>query len=587
MPAVCAVRTTPLFSQKSLPHIFKVVQEYNHQSAGDITLESQRKGSYTFPRGTRYPPSLPEILTLRPAGFRCLRQSAPIPKAVVCQISAPASVNSATLSSERQMVPPYAEDRVQQIPQRKLCPIQPAPPKPQHQFLTMAMSRALNVFDLTGRATVGNVCASSGSEMLGLAPGQGCASGSSAVVISLVTPVSAPIISPAPADSRLTGTESALLIQEPVSCFSGSLDQSYKLPRPIFPVPQNTRPSSLDLPTQTLLFSPLPLVPPAATLQPNPNLIPSTVPMCNKTELPVTPSFHSVHAISTPVQRCSKNTHSITDEVVGSPGRILPSCTAVLGQTPILDVPDARVDYTVGPCTPGPPSQDCYILSGPRSSMALEAIGLKQAVNQAKVQHISPLQGTREYRISAETASPRNRGISRNPDTLGYRKLSLTAGSPSKDFSHWEDKGWDEEEVREEEDGHDYGGLLLALSESSMSPHSSLDSHSDTLQRTSNAKWRENRRQRDSDRNRKTTREQEGMQWKENSARDAIEEDGQSGRGGHNHGQIKDCEDQPQDDDEEAMSSASEKSVLSVPELQVCVFLFIRGVQVISFLDFG
>ncbi|XP_072564459.1 uncharacterized protein [Paramormyrops kingsleyae] len=560
----------PMWLRKSLPHIFKVVEEYNHRSAEDITLESQRKGSYTFPSGTRYPPSLPETLTLRPAGFRCLRQSAPIPKASVCQISAPASVNSATLSSERQIVPSCAEDRVQQMPQRKLCPIQPAPPKPQHQFLTMAVSGALNVFDLTGRATVGNVCASSGSEMLGLAPGQGCVSGSPAVVISLVTPVSAPIISSAPADSRLTGTESALLIQEPVSCFSGSLDQSYKLPRPIFPVPQNTRPSSLGLPTQTLLFSPLPLVSPAATLQSNPNLIPSTVPMCNKAELPVTPSLHSVHAISTPAQRCSKNspTHSITDEVVASPGRIWPSCTAFLGQTDVLDVPDARVDYTEGPCTPGPPSQDCYILSGPRSSMASEAIGLKQAVNQAKVQHISALQGTREHRISAATASPRNRGISHTPDILGYRKLSLTAGSPSKDSSHWEDKGWDEKEIREEEDGHDYGGLLLALSESSMSPHSSLDSHSDTLQRTSDAKWRENRRQRGSDRNRKTAREQEGMQWKENSARDTIEEDGQSGRGGHNHGQIEDCEDQPEDEDEEAMSSASEKSVLSVPELQ-------------------
>ncbi|XP_048849207.1 GON-4-like protein isoform X1 [Brienomyrus brachyistius] len=552
----------PMWLRKSLPHIFKVVEEYNHQSAGDITVESQRKGSYTFPSGTHYPPSLPETLTLRPAGFRCLRQSAHIPKASVCQISAPASVNSATLSSERQVVPPCAEDRVQQMPQRKLCPIQPAPPKPQHQLLTMAVSGALNVLDLTGKATVGNVCASSGSEMLSLAPGQGCASGSPAVVISLVTPVSAPIISPAPAHSKLTGTESALLIQEPVSCFASSLDQSYKLP-------QKTPPSNLGLPTQTLFFSPLPLVPPATTLQPNPNLIPSTVPMCNRTELPVTPSFHSVHAISTPAQRCSKNSpsHSIIDEVVASPGRIWPSCPAFLGQTEVLDVPDARVDFTEVPCTPGSPSQDCYILSGPQSSMASEAIGLKQAVNQAKVQHISALQGTREHWISAATASPRNHGISPTPDTLGYRKL--TAGSPSKDCpSHWEDKRWDEEEVREEEEGHDYGGLLLALSESSMSPHSSLDSHSDTLQRTSDAKWLENGRLGDGDRNRKAVREREGMQWKENIARGAIAEDGQSGRGGHNHGQVEDCEDRPEDDDEEAMSSASEKSVLSVPELQ-------------------
>uniref|UniRef100_A0AAY4CA51 GON-4-like protein n=1 Tax=Denticeps clupeoides TaxID=299321 RepID=A0AAY4CA51_9TELE len=119
-------------------------------------------------------------------------------------------------------------------------------------------------------------------------------------------------------------------------------------------------------------------------------------------------------------------------------------------------------------------------------------------------------------------------------------------------------------------EGGCFGGPLLTLSESSQSPVSSLDNHADALERLIEEKGDEKYLT--------EGRKMSGLLGLSGGTEDyknSKDGDGERERQGEDEEEEEDFDDLTQDEDEEeVMSSASEESVLSVPELQFITFFF-------------
>ncbi|KAG5842791.1 hypothetical protein ANANG_G00181480 [Anguilla anguilla] len=192
----------PPWLRKSIRHIHEAVMDYNH-----FPLEAPpppAKPSYTFPPNTRYPPTLPPVLTLHPFGFRRQR---------------PVSVEAGCAP----------------VPDPWLA----------LQVLTVPAGGALRVPEGLARAGVATVVSGgakeagqSGAVHHGVPP---------AVIINVTAPLATAVVCPAPSCERLAGfvSEAPPPPQEGVALPFSPLALLGKFGRPLLPAPlrENTPPA--------------------------------------------------------------------------------------------------------------------------------------------------------------------------------------------------------------------------------------------------------------------------------------------------------------------------------------------------------
>ncbi|XP_018603235.2 GON-4-like protein isoform X1 [Scleropages formosus] len=512
----------PSWLRKSLPFIHEEVQKYNSVSCETAAPPASRSvPSYTFSHGTRYPPSLPQTLTLRAAGFRHLRPlsiSVPSSQAVsnappLCHPTAvrlaqepQVSITSASTGLGGQVAQEHTAEQTPLIPTRKLCRIQPAPPKPSSvglQLLSVAPGGVMNTLTLGDGAAAGRVSVDRGEARKQVDSVGECSLVPPVVVISLVPPLSTSVMCPTPVASGITRipVESTPLAWGSLACSTDVLAKTHKLARPLMPVPSEG---------------------------PSPNV-------------------HGPDVISS--TKCVLLSHT----------QLAPKPTVTRNNE--VQILDASV--------PKRKSEEDHTFPNNNSML--------------------PIPSRPNHPGTGET-TPEDRADSRG--------LPSTNPSVNYDRGLWEEEEEQQEEEEkdicreEEEEYRDYGEPLLALSESSASPPSSLESCTDSLEAVID-KQEETDGQRKGQQGRAVGMEGNAV-LSVSTCRTKVSTGGKvqgqvGSKGQDDGGQVRETEHYthtggdkgqqsdgqedfyqliPECDEEEVMSSSSEKSVLSVPELQ-------------------
>ncbi|MFT7812496.1 GON-4-like protein isoform X2 [Arapaima gigas] len=267
----------PSWLRKSLPFIHEEVQKYN--SLSDLVSPIARRStlSYTFPHGTQYPPSLPQNLTMHATGFRRLR---PLSTSMLCSeaVSNPPSFcapSSENVEEQSQVANAHhststgigeqgMQEQTQQIPTRKLCRIQPAPPKPPlvGQLFTVVPGGIMNIVSLGGQAAGGSISVHIGEIKTGVEPVGQC-SLAPPIIMNLVPASSPSVVCPTPTDSSINSSP-VQMAWKSVAHPTNVVTQPHRLSRPLIPVtsvgPSQHAPGP-DLVSATMceLISPTPL----------------------------------------------------------------------------------------------------------------------------------------------------------------------------------------------------------------------------------------------------------------------------------------------------------------------------------------
>ncbi|XP_035285146.1 GON-4-like protein isoform X2 [Anguilla anguilla] len=509
----------PPWLRKSIRHIHEAVMDYNH-----FPLEAPpppAKPSYTFPPNTRYPPTLPPVLTLHPFGFRRQRPvsveagCAPVPDpwlvlghgADPCLAAkiAPCCHGGATAAEGRTACTEKCGPLREAL--SKMVPIQPAPPKPPPpplppqalQVLTVPAGGALRVPEGLARAGVATVVSGgakeagqSGAVHHGVPP---------AVIINVTAPLATAVVCPAPSCERLAGfvSEAPPPPQEGVALPFSPLALLGKFGRPLLPAPlrENT-----------------PTAPPGRTVRRGPS-VSNGVPHPGNPQKPRA-FWDVVNVLAGP-----------SGEADG--GTVGPKLGGLQNQPPsgprrTLSAPAGGPKYALVSCGP---SAAPHVLLLPQNCAIADGMPVSASVPAGAQNEPGDPQ---ESRAEAPTRGP--------PPSSKISTVEL----------EWAEQGegWEEEEEEEKEgecDGQeepeagDFGGPLLALSESSGSPASSP--------RTPE----------------KMDAEEGGGEGWSGLLTSTPQHSPQGKREGEGLDDVA-------SEEEEVMSPASEQSLLSVPELQ-------------------
>ncbi|KAJ8273536.1 hypothetical protein GJAV_G00102720, partial [Gymnothorax javanicus] len=239
----------PLWLRKSVRHIHEAVMDYNDVRSDTPCPPKAAKNSYTFPPNTRYPPTVPAILALHPSGFKRQR---------LASVLASCNTDVEELKSSRQITlcshggiiagdgekcGPLCETL------SKMVPIQPAPPKPPLQLpqllpvLSVPVGGAIGVKEAGAEA----VTVVSGGTV-DLAESVAVSDG---VLPAVVINMAAPVVCAAPANAGSASLRSEAVplpqggvLSHPVATRQG------KFGRPLLPAPPGNDPTKIS-PSET------------------------------------------------------------------------------------------------------------------------------------------------------------------------------------------------------------------------------------------------------------------------------------------------------------------------------------------------
>ncbi|KAJ8287950.1 hypothetical protein COCON_G00006090 [Conger conger] len=550
----------PNWLRKSLPYIHRAVMQYNQeqwQASPESTLSTP---PFTFPPGTRYPLPSPKV----PGGVTtCILQTPQVQAAVPNQRLRP----------------------------RKLLPIQPAPLRPLPELLQLHSFSAGGGLPAGGGAAAGTASGAGEKSKVGKRA-------SPTMILNLTAPIGTAVS----AGLARPPAEPTPPPQDPVTHPNGALARLRKLVRPLLPAPPHSAPPQS--------FSPAPADGPV-TLIPSPRFVshapspppggapenrtgPGTPPVQNGVNGAESvadhrtpsdaPQFTCVAQVNSStdcatIVPCTTYTGTVTPPLTvdqnllvttaedssapavtqeGGPQYILVQTTAQ-GTTQFLLLPQNCLVTPVvtSQATPHAVTGDLSVIQAgaPWASGTVSGEDLPNAAlgvdpsEQERVELQTPSNDPKDTQPPVCPGPPSSTGDQQTALTSEDNLVKLVAGFEGLKVK--EEAGEEDGEDLEEEESGDFGGSLLALSESSGSPASSLECCADTLERIG------------PEMEQSTPRSREG----EGKGVSDVERDSDVTEGGEG-----DCDrgggESQDEDEEEVMSSASEESVLSVPELQ-------------------
>ncbi|XP_023657069.2 GON-4-like protein isoform X1 [Paramormyrops kingsleyae] len=383
--------------------------------------------------------------------------------------------------------------RANQRPPRKLLPIQPAPPKLPSQplpLLTISTGGTVNVLNLASGSAV--VAEDTGGGACGVIP--------STVIINLATPVGTTVVCPPPAAEGLVSPspEATPLPQDPVTHPNGALAQLRKLARPLLPAPPSTNPSQSYTDTDSavkLKLNPIFLHTPSPAVTSSDHVTNTTplhtVSLENPREMsmdtsPCDPQKSKGTCYGSSPQTMNTFEHNVQCfKTVTPSGQIQSEVpnhdqgTAPRGI--LLDTASQQnlqqtndTENTKNHILPfselGPPLA-CSPMTTTSVNLPDTSTGTDQQ-QPSKVPFINMLNSRDVIRF----------GSSVKPSTSSVAQLEVDGLVASTGEQKEQEEHHEREEWGESESGN-IAGRLLALSESSSSPRSSLDSHADALER--------------------------------------------------------------------------------------------------------